>query len=222
MRALIGLTAAAAALGLAACSSTVAEDDSAAAPAQITPSQDTKKVKARYQVQAEGAMIRQFSLPTFAEFVHDPYVSNVIVGTVEASRTAVSQPGTAVETVLTITVEDSKESTGQTVTAREYGGIVTVEQVRDDFEAKLDRKLTKKELTETVDYQWEGVPHAQIGDRVLLAVTDDASDSADYLTLTRLMSTDTATNRAASASFDWDGEPPNHAWDGTVTPADLY
>jgi hypothetical protein len=221
MRALIGLTAAAAALGLAACSSTVAEDDSAPAPAQITPSQDTEKVKARYQVQAEGAMIKQFSLPTFAEFVHDPYVSNVIVGTVEASRTTVSHPGTAVETVLTITVEDSKESTGQTVTAREYGGIVTVEQVRDDFEAKLDRKL-KKELTETVDYQWEGVPHAHVGDRVLLAVTDDASDAADYLTLTRLVSTDTATSRAASASYDWDGEPPNPAWGGTVTPADLY
>lgn len=147
MRLLTAFTAAAATLGLAAC----------------------------YQVQTEGALIRQFSLPTFAEFVQDPHVSNVVIGTVEASRTTVSQPGSAVETILTITVESSRESSATTVTAREYGGIVNVEQVRDDFETKLGRKLTKKELAEKVDYQWGGVSHAQIGDHVLLAVSEDTS-----------------------------------------------
>lgn len=222
MRLLIAFTAAAATLGLAACSSTDAADPPAGTPAQIAPSQDTQEVKARYQVQTESALIRQFSLSTFAEFVQDPHVSNVVVGTVEASRATVSKPGTTVETILTITVESSKEASATTVTAREYGGIVNVEQVRDDFESKLGRKLTKKELAEKVDYQWEGVPHAQIGDHVLLAVTEDTSRAADYTTLTRLASAASTTSKADSTSFNWPGEPPNPAWDTAVIPADLY
>lgn len=167
-------------------------------------------------------LIRQFSLPTFAEFVQDPHVSNVVVSTVEASRTTVSQPDDAVETILRIAVESSKESSATTVTAREYGGIVNVGQVRDDFESKLGRKLNKKELAEKVDYQWEGVPHAKIGDHVLLAVVEDTSGTADYTTLTRLASTASATSEADSIQFNWPGAPPNPAWDTAVTPADLY
>lgn len=222
MRLRIALTAAAATLGLVGCSSTDGADRPAGMSAQVAPSPSSQEVKAKYDVQATGTLIRQFSLPTFAEFVQDPHVSNVVVGTVEASRATVSQPGNAVETILTIAVESSKESSKVTVTAREYGGIVNVGQVRDDFESKLGRKLTKKDLAEKVDYQWEGVPHAQIGDQVLLAVTEDASGAADYTTLTRLASTAPAASGADSTSFDWPGEPPNPAWDTAVTLADLY
>lgn len=119
MRLRIAVTAAAATLGLVACTSTDAAERPADASAQIGPSQKTQDVKAGYQVQTEGAPIRQFWLPTFAEFVQDPHVSNVVVGTVEASRTTVSQPGNAVETILTIAVESSKESSATTVTARD-------------------------------------------------------------------------------------------------------
>lgn len=37
--------------------------------------------------------------------------------------------------------------------------------MRLDFEDKIGRKLTPAELAETVDYQFEGTEHAQIGDR---------------------------------------------------------
>lgn len=224
MRTLIGLAVATAALSMAACSATAAENSSRTTPPQSEQSQVASVAgvaAAKYQVTAEGSLIRQFSLPTLAEFVRDPYVSNVIVGTVEASRTIVLQPDNSVETVLTVAVEDSKVSTAKMVTAREYGGVVSVEEVRDDFESKIGRKLAKKELSEKVEYHSEGVPRAQVGDRVLLAVADDGSGLADYTVLTRLESAASTATRSAEVSFEWPGEPPNPAWRG-VTPADLY
>ncbi|MFE7547507.1 hypothetical protein [Streptomyces gardneri] len=94
----------------------------------------------------------------------------MISGAVTATRPLVTEPAT-------------------TVAVREQGSVVSVAQVRSDFEGKLGRKLTDEELVETVDYSLNGIEHAQVGDRVLVVVADDASvqNEGAYVSLARLV-----------------------------------
>jgi hypothetical protein len=150
----------------------------------------------------------------------------VISGTVTASRPLVTAPANTVETILTVSVERQRDADApEVVEVREQGGIVSVAQVRSDFEGKLGRELTDEELAETVDYEFNGIEHARVGDRVLVVVVDDASvpEEGAYVSLARLVQEDTAAALSKSASaksgstpFTWPGEAPNPAWESAV------
>ncbi|MER6289033.1 hypothetical protein [Streptomyces sviceus] len=108
---------------------------------------------------------------------------------------------------------------------REQGGVVSVAQVRSQFEGKLGRKPTDKELAETVDYEFNGIEPAQVGDRVLVVVADDTSvqKKGAYVSLARLVQGNTAgavpksaAAKSSSTKFTWPGEAPNPAWENEV------
>ncbi|MET9671786.1 hypothetical protein ABZY68_01655 [Streptomyces sp. NPDC006482] len=214
-------------LALAACSSDAegpAAKDSARG-SQSAPGREEatgSRAVADHTVRMEGSLIRAYSLPSLAAFARQAGVANVISGTVTATRPLVTEPATTVETILTIVV-DRQRDTGAptTVEVREQGGIVSVAQVRSDFEGKLGRELTEEELAETVDYRFNGIEPARVGDRVLVVVADDTAvqkkDGA-YVNLARLVREGTAegVSKASSTTFTWPGEAPNPAWESAV------
>lgn len=174
-----------------------------------------------HQVLLDGALNRTYTAPDLAAFTEQSGAVNVISGTVTATRPLVTEPATTVETILTIAVEKQREAGAPTtVEVREQGGVVTVAQVRSDFESKLNRKLTAKELAETVDYQFNGAAHAHVGDRVLVVVGDDASvqEEGAYVSLARLVQKEVAgpSARSTGTQFTWPGEAPNPAWEKSV------
>ena len=174
--------------------------------------------KADHVVHLEGALTRLYDVPSLTAFAGQRQVSNVIVGTVTKLEPLVTQPGNTVETLLLIDVASQREKGGPTqVEVREQGGVVPVEAVRSDFEGKIGRKLTSKELAQTVDYQFDGQPHAKVGDRVLVIVADDGSGEGRYVSLARLAATGSPTSRElGSSSFSWPGERPNAKWQESV------
>ncbi|MEU3425903.1 hypothetical protein [Streptomyces gardneri] len=173
-------------------------------------------------VRMEGDLNRTYNVPSLAVFARHAGVVNVISGTVTATRPRVTQPANTVETILTIAVErQRKTGAPTTVSVREQGGIVTVSQVRSDFEGKLGRELTEEELAETVDYRFNGIEHARVGDRVLVVVADDTAvqkkDGA-YVNLARLVGEGASEGLSggSSTTFTWPGEPLNPAWESVV------
>lgn len=185
-------------------------------------SADGSRVVADRTVRMVGTPTRPYSLPSLAVFARQARVANVISGTVTATRPLVSEPATTVETILTISVERQRDASAPTtVSVREQGGIVTVAQVRSAFDGKLGRELTDEELAETVDYRYNGIEHARVGDRVLVVVADDTAvqkKSGAYVSLARLVGEGTAegASQASSTTFTWPGEAPNPAWESTV------
>ncbi len=213
-------------LALSACSSGAegsAAKDSARG-SQSAPSRGTaagSRDTADHKVLLDGSLDRSYAAPSFAAFAQQARVVNVISGTVTATRPLVTEPATTVETILTISVERQRDKGAPTtVEVREQGGVVSVAQVRSDFEGKLGRKLTSEELAETVDYSFNGIEHAQVGDRVLVVVADDASVQSEgaYVSLARLVRGDAAGGlaKASSTKFTWPGEAPNPAWESEV------
>ncbi|MFE1837287.1 hypothetical protein [Streptomyces sviceus] len=148
------------------------------------------------------------------------------VATVTASRPLVTEPANTVETILTISVDRQRDTSApRVVEVREQGGVVSVAQVPSDFEGKPGRKPTDKKLAETVDYECNGIEHAQVGDRVLVVVADDTSvqKKGAYVSVARQVQEDTASAVSKSASakssstkFTWPGEAPNPAWENEV------
>ncbi|MFJ6214536.1 hypothetical protein ACIQGZ_14560 [Streptomyces sp. NPDC092296] len=174
-----------------------------------------------HTVRLEGALNRSYAAPSLAAFAHQAGVVNVISGTVTATRPLVTEPANTVETILTISVERQRDASAPTaIEVREQGGIVSVAQVRSDFEDKLGRKLTDKELAETVDYRFDGIEHARVGDRVLVVVADDTSvrEEGAYVSLARLVRQDAAgtLSKSSSTKFTWPGDAPNPAWESEV------
>ncbi|MGW6396290.1 hypothetical protein ACWFR1_38640 [Streptomyces sp. NPDC055103] len=172
-------------------------------------------------VRMEATLNRTYSLPSLAVFAHHAGVANVISGTVTATRPLVTEPAATVETILTIAVErQRKTGAPTTVSVREQGGIVTVSQVRSHFDGKLGRELTEEELAETVDYRFNGIEHARVGDRVLVVVADDTAvqkKEGAYVNLARLVREGTAEEpKEGSTTFTWPGEALNPAWESVV------
>ncbi|WP_415948200.1 hypothetical protein [Streptomyces sp. KLOTTS4A1] len=208
-------------LVLTACSAdaqptTPAKAESSASQAQ-GPS--VQKRNADHTVRLEAALTRQFDTPSLAAFAGQPGISNVISGTVTATRSVVTGPENTVETILTLSVERQRNPLApKTVQVREQGGIVTVEQVRSDFEGKLGRQLTKKELAETVEYVFNGIEPASTGDRVLIVVADDTDTKGHYIGLARLKAAAgaDAAHKSSGTEFGWPGKRPNSAWEKTV------
>ncbi|MFD0318017.1 hypothetical protein [Streptomyces flavalbus] len=198
-------------LSLSACASGTTETNGSPSVA----AEQSAPGAADHIVNAEAALTLDYEAPTFAEFARQPLTSNVISGTVTATRTVVTPPANIVETVLTVSVGRQRNPKGATtVEVREPGGIVTVEQVRSDFEDKLGRELTEEELAETADYRFNGVEHAKVGDRVLIVVADDpATDEKNsYTSRARLV----PAGPAGSKKFTWPGKAMNPKWEDTV------
>ncbi|MFE2291452.1 hypothetical protein [Streptomyces sp. NPDC059452] len=184
-----------------------------------------------HKILIDAALVSSYSAPSLAAFVSEAGATNVISGTVTASRSLVTGPANTVETILTISVERQRDADAPTtVEVREQGGVVPVAQVRSDFEEKLGRELTDEELTERVDYQFNGAEHARVGDQVLVVVADDASvrEEGAYLGLARLVREDepgalsksssakSSSGKSGSAKYTWPGEAPNPDWEGAV------
>ncbi|MGW3494782.1 hypothetical protein [Streptomyces sp. NPDC001020] len=174
-----------------------------------------------HKVILDGALNRSYAAPSLAAFASQAGASNVISGTVTATRPLVTEPATTVETILTISVERQRDADAPaTVEVREQGGVVSVAQVRSDFEGKMGRKLTDEELAETVDYQFNGIEHARVGDQVLVVVADDTSVQKEgaYVSLARLVREGAtgALAKSSSTKFTWPGEAPNPAWESAV------
>ncbi|MFE2555745.1 hypothetical protein ACFXGT_06875 [Streptomyces sp. NPDC059352] len=213
-------------LTLSACSGDTegpAVKDSARG-SQSAPSRGTatgSRDTADHTVPLLGDLVRSYAAPSLAAFVRQSRAVNVISGRVTATRALVTEPASVVETILTISVERQRDNRAPTtVEVREQGGIVTVAQVRSDFEDKLGRELTDEELAETVDYRFNGIEHARVGDRVLIVVAEDTSvqNKGGYATLARLVGEDPAgaSSKASSTTFTWPGEAPNPAWESVV------
>jgi hypothetical protein len=172
--------------------------------------------EADHVVRLDGALTRIYSAPTVEAFTQDPAVTNVIQGKVTKSRPQVTQPGNVVETILTVDVSAQREpGAPTTVEVREQGGVVTMADVSSDFVARLGRKLTSKEKSQTVDYRFNAIRHAAVGDEVLIAVgPDDASKAPNaYVSLARLeASAPDSGGRSGASKFAWPGESPNEAW----------
>jgi hypothetical protein len=99
--------------------------------------------------------------------------------------------------------------------SRSENRVVTVADVSSDFVARLGRKLTSKEMSQTVDYRFDAIRHAAVGDEVLIAVgPDDASKAPNaYVSLARLeASAPDSGGRLGASTFAWPGESPNAAW----------
>lgn len=176
---------------------------------------------ADHKVLLEGSLDHSYTAPSLAEFARQTRAVNVISGTVAATRPLVTEPGTTVETILTISVQRQRDDSAPTTAeVREQGGVVSVAQVRSDFEGKLGCKLTGEESAETVDYSFNGITHAQVGDRVLVVVADDASvqNEGAYVSLARLVGGGAAggLSKASPTKFTWPGEAPNPAWETAV------
>jgi hypothetical protein len=202
-------------LSLAACSQG-GSDDADVASSGPRVSATTPIGQPDHVVQLDGALTRIYSAPTVEAFTQDPAVTNVIQGKVTNSRPQVTQPGNVVETILTIDVSAQRESGAPTtVQVREQGGVVTMADVSSDFVARLGRKLTSKEMSQTVDYRFNAIRHAAVGDEVLIAVgPDDASRAPNaYVSLARLeASAPDSAGRSGASTFAWPGESPNAAW----------
>lgn len=189
----------------------------AASRAQSAPLKTPDRV-----VRLDGSLVRSYAAPSLAAFVRQAKAVNVISGTVTATRPLVTPPIDTVETILTISVERQRDASAPTtVEVREQGGVVPLAQVRSVFEDKLGRKLTAKELAETVDFRFNGIEHARVGDRVLVVVANDASvqKKGAYVSLARLVQEDTAGTLAKSSSaarFTWPGDAPNPSWERAV------
>ncbi|MTB89662.1 hypothetical protein H9L21_14205 [Aeromicrobium senzhongii] len=155
--------------------------------------------------------MRTFFVPTLAEFAHEASVTNVIEGTVTATRPLVTQPANVVETILTVDVTRQRDdSRPTTVEVREQGGLVQVSQVRSDFEGKLGRELEPGELDEWVDFRSDGVEHAGVGEQVLIVVGPDSTRGADaYVGLARLKG-------SRGGNYVWPGRSPNPSWETSV------
>ncbi|MER7908590.1 hypothetical protein [Streptomyces sp. NPDC096068] len=218
-------------LALSACSSGAegsAAKDSARG-SQSAPSRGTAAGShdtADRKVLLDGSLDRSYAAPSLAAFAQQARVVNVISGTVTATRPLVTEPAATVETILTISVEQQRDNSAPTtVEVREQGGVVSVAQVRSDFESKLGRKLTSAELAETVDYSFNGITHARVGDRVLVVVADDTSVQKEgaYVSLARLVKGDAAggASKTSSTQFTWPGEAPNPAWGSAVNAESL-
>ena len=176
-------------------------------------------------VQLDGALTRIYAAPTLEAFTANPAVTNVIRGKVTASRPQVTQPGNVVETILTVDVSAQREPGGATtVEVREQGGVVTMADVRSDFETRLGRKLTGKESSQTVDFRFNAIRHAAVGDEVLIAVGPDTSSKAAnaYVSLARLEASAPDSGRGSGVpAFVWPGESPNSAWAPVVDASTL-
>lgn len=185
-----------------ACTTDDARPDVPSASAAPTP---------RHVVEMEGERVRPFLVPTLAEFTQDPFVTNVIEGTVTATRPLVTQPANVVETILTVDVTRQRdEDRPKTVEVREQGGLVKVSQVRSDFEGKLGRELEPGELDQWVDFRSDGAEHAAIGEQVLIVVGSDSDRSKDaYVGLARL-------KRSGDGGYGWSGRSPNPRWETAV------
>ncbi|MFB6517879.1 hypothetical protein [Streptomyces sp. NPDC056401] len=218
-----GIAAAGIILSLSACSgqSTEAKDSSSTSADHKATTDRTGK--ADHTVHAEAALTRDYNVPTLAEFARQPLNSNVIRGTVTATRSVVTPPANIVETILTVSVERQRDGSAPTTAeVREPGGVVTVAQIRSDFESKLGRKLTDKELAQTADYRFNEIEHAKVGDLVLIVVADDPSTekAGAYTSRARLAlegaSIAGKTSGEGSGKFTWPGKPMNPKWESGV------
>lgn len=156
-------------------------------------------------VDAEGSRIRQFGLPSLRDFMSDPYITDVVYGVVQNTRTIVTGDALQVETISEVKVLSGRHRLpGDVIIVREAGGVVPLAQVRADFEGKDQRPLTEEDLGRTVDYTYEGAEHPQLGETSLFALTNAGGD--DYGSVLRLVT--------VAGALRWPGTPPpNPQWD---------
>lgn len=194
-------------LMLGACTGPDADPE----PSVATVSRESAAPGPRHVVEMESERVRTFLVPTLAEFARGASVTNVIEGTVTATRPLVTQPANVVETILTVDVTRQRDDARPTtVEVREQGGLVQVAQVRSDFEGKLGRELEPGELDAWVDYRSDGEEHAEIGEQVLIVVGADTSRGRDaYVGLARL-------KVSRTGSYVWPGRSPNPSWETSV------
>lgn len=210
-------------LSLSACSGQSTEATGSSSTSADHKATADRAGKADHTVHAEAALTRDYNVPTLAEFARQPLNSNVIRGTVTATRSVVTPPANIVETILTVSVERQRDGSAPTTAeVREPGGVVTVAQIRSDFESKLGRKLTEKELAQTADYRFNEIEHAKVGDLVLIVVADDPSTekAGAYTSRARLVldgaSIAGKTSGGTSGKFTWPGKPMNPKWESGV------
>lgn len=170
-------------------------------------------------VEVSGVLIRPYSLPTLEEFVRTEGVKDVVIGTVVSSESLVLEESLTVTTRVGVKVTESRSGVANgEISVIEQGGLVTKRQVREDFESKSGKTLSREELDETVDYQVAGVEHAQIGDNVLLVLGQQEpaarGNSDEFFTYVRLVEAD-------NGEFIWPGKAYNDKWNDRYSFADL-
>lgn len=203
--------------GLTSCANQEGQAAPEASPAVRVPATDptgTPTPTAKHTVVETGSRIRPFSLPTFKEFARDASFSDVVVGTIKATKVIVGEAGD-VQTRVSIQVEEARSATpGTTIAAREPGGVVRLSEVAETFRGHVSDTDLQRRSDELVDYQAEGFPHSKVGQRVL-AVLGGSESSAGGPFIAALLIDQGAGN------FGWAAAPPNPRWSRSYPPSDV-
>jgi hypothetical protein len=214
----IGTAAAVAALAVWTVNLGGGTTPSADAPAQSTaPSEptvtpgDTSQgrwvIKRRNQ---PGALALPYFLPSISAFAGDPFVSRVVIGTVETTSVEVRSPGS--EVVTEITILPSKEMEDASVLhAVETGGDIPASEVRAEIESKIGRPLRPEELKHIVSYQIDGRRSVQRGDTVLVFLGSASDASPDIPVVGRMNLSSDGTR------WSWAGLSPNPTWQTSMS-----
>ena len=200
----LGVAAAALAAVLTACATASDSGEAGARPsATDSPAVSQPGATRTVEVDSQGAQITLFGPPTLAAFLADPAVDNVVIGTVTSNTVKVSKVDDShdVFTLSDVEVEASLKPGVKTVTFGSTGGKVRLREVRSDFEGKAGQEpFSEDELDSWVDYQANAQGAPEVGDRVLVAFTEDGG------TLLHLVE--------SGGSFIWpsNAEPANPQW----------
>ncbi|GEB14255.1 hypothetical protein GUY44_22185 [Pimelobacter simplex] len=200
----LGVAAVAMAAILTACSAASDPDEAEARPSAANSSAVPEPGATRtVEIDSQGAQIAPFGLPTLEAFLADPAVANIVIGTVTSNTVKVSKVDDShdVFTLSDVEVEDSLKPGVKTVTFGSTGGTVKLREVRSDFEGKAGQgPFSEDELDSWVDYQAHSQGAPEVGDRVLVALTEDGG------TLLHLVD--------SGGSFIWpsNAEPANPKW----------
>lgn len=159
-------------------------------------------VFATVELHADQSLIAPFAQPTLRRFLLDPYVGNIVVGTIESSRSHVdaTEGGHDVFTTSQVAVESSAVPTTKIITLSTLGGTVPLRDVRSDFEGRPEQpELTDADLDKLVTYEVNGAAQPRAGERVLVVLSKDGGTLLDLV--------------LEGDRYGWRGnEAPNPAW----------
>ena len=155
----------------------------------------------------DGALTVPYSLDNLDEFAKSSIISDVVVGTVIATKTYVVEPGAEVYTDVVIEVTSARTAEpGSRITIRENGGIVTLAQVKSVMEGRLSAEEIRKQADTTIDFSIKNQPHTQKGQSVLFFVGGQVSDPGGQYAAARMI------DEKDDGQYSWMGEPFNDAW----------
>lgn len=118
-------------------------------------------------------VLLKYSYPTVATLARAPQTDAVVVGTVAEVQYSTSVDGDARTTYTVDVVQKFRGSVGSTVVVNEDGGYLPASQVIAEAREKAPAATPTLDPNSFVEVRFEGAPHPQAGQKVLLFLMKD-------------------------------------------------